>query len=153
MKGRGKVEINNMWGKKVPESLLKKAVLLTLAREGKKGEREKEVSLVLVPSSIMKELNLKFKRKSSLTDVLAFPFREEVGPAKELLGEVVVCPDVAVYQAEERGHSLEDELLLLVIHGVLHLLGYRDDREEERKLMEEKERGILKLLGRKENIV
>ena len=111
MKGRGKVEINNMWGEKVPESLLKRAVLLTLAREGKKGEREKEVSLVLVPSSIMRELNLKFKRKSSLTDVLAFPFREEVGPAKELLGEVVVCPDVAVYQAEERGHSLEDELL------------------------------------------
>ncbi len=140
-----------MWGGKVPVLLLKRAVSLTLAEEGAK--RGGGISLALVPRDLMKELNLKYRGESYLTDVLAFPFQDEIGPAKKLLGEVVICPDVAMTQAEERGHSLEEELVLLVIHGVLHLLGYGDEKEEEKKLMEEKERKILKLLGKREDIV
>jgi len=69
------------------------------------------------------------------------------------LGEVIICPEVALFQARERGHPLEDELLLLAIHGVLHLLGYKDEEDEDRRLMEEKEKNILRLLGKNEDIV
>jgi len=144
------IKINNMWGKKVPELALKRAISLTLLKE--MGE-EKEVSVALVSAAMIKKLNFKYREKDSVTDVLAFPLMGEVGPAKNLLGEIVICPEIASLEAGERGHSLQDELILLVIHGTLHLLGYRDEKEEERKLMREKEREILRLLGEKNNIV
>jgi probable rRNA maturation factor len=76
------------------------------------------------------------------TDVLAFPMDEfdtarpddpEPGPA--LLGDIVLCPSVAVRQARAAGHSMDDELVLLATHGVLHLLGYDHMEPEEEKEM------------------
>ena len=139
-----------MWGKKVPKFALKKAISLTLLKE--LGE-EKEVSVALVSAAMIRELNFKYRKKDLVTDVLAFPLAGKIGPAKDLLGEIIICPEVASLEAQERGHSLRDELILLVIHGTLHLLGYRDEREEEKEIMREKEREILRLLGEKYNIV
>lgn len=141
-----------MWGGKVPVSSLKKAISFTLHRELGKKEK-KEVSLVLVCADKIRELNCRYRGKDSVTDVLAFPLGNGIGPAKNLLGEIVICPDVALNYAKEKGHSLEDELILLAVHGTLHLLGYSDERKEEQNLMEEKEKEILKLLGKKEQIV
>ncbi len=140
-----------MWEKKVPELILKKAVYLTLAEEN--NVQDKQISLALVPSDIIRELNLKYRGEDSLTDVLAFPLQGEVGPAKRFLGEIIICPSLALIQANERGHSLEEELILLVVHGTLHLLGYKDNEDEEKRLMGNKAKNILKLLGKRENII
>ena len=140
-----------MWEKKVPELILKKAVYLTLAEEN--SLQNEQISLALVPSDIIRELNLKYRGEDSLTDVLAFPLQGEVGPAKRFLGEIIICPSLALIQANERGHSLEEELILLVVHGTLHLLGYKDNEDEEKRLMGNKAKNILKLLGKRENII
>jgi len=140
-----------MWKRKVPILSLKKAISFTLEKEW--GKVNKEISVALVPSEKMMELNFKFRGKSSTTDVLAFSFGNDIGPADKLLGEIVICPDVALSYAKEKGHSLEDELVLLAVHGTLHLLGYEDEKREDRDLMIKKEREILRLLGKKEYIV
>jgi len=139
-----------MWEGKIPEKDIKKAVSLTLTKEI--GE-EKEVSLTFVPENMIRELNLKYRKKDSSTDVLAFSLTDKFCSTENLLGEIVICPDVASLNAQERGHSLEDELLLLVIHGTLHLLGYTDETDSGKKTMVRKEKEILKLLGKGENIV
>jgi probable rRNA maturation factor len=90
----------------------------------------------------MTELHVKWMDEPGPTDVLSFPMDEldtarrpdEAGPGPALLGDVVLCPAVAADQAGQAGHSLDDELHLLTVHGVLHLLGYdhaepADERE------------------------
>lgn len=149
--GEKLIKINNMWKGKVPILSLKRAASFALKKE--MGENKKEVSIALVSMDKIEDLNFKYRGKKSVTDVLAFPLSGDVGPAKNLLGEIVICPDVALDYARAKGHSLEDELILLVVHGILHLLGYRDEEEKDRKIMIQKEKEILKLLGKKEQIV
>jgi probable rRNA maturation factor len=101
-----------------------------------------ELSILLVDVDAMTELHVKWMDEPGPTDVMSFPMDEldtarrpdEAGPGPALLGDVVLCPAVAATQAEQAGHSLDDELHLLTVHGVLHLLGYdhaepADERE------------------------
>jgi probable rRNA maturation factor len=101
-----------------------------------------ELSILLVDVAAMTELHVKWMDEPGPTDVMSFPMDEldtarrpdEAGPGPALLGDVVLCPEVAGTQAEQAGHSLDDELHLLTVHGVLHLLGYdhaepADERE------------------------
>jgi probable rRNA maturation factor len=101
-----------------------------------------ELSILLVDVEAMTELHVKWMDEPGPTDVMSFPMDEldtarrpdEAGPGPALLGDVVLCPTVAGTQAEQAGHSLDDELHLLTVHGVLHLLGYdhaepADERE------------------------
>ena len=101
-----------------------------------------ELSILLVDVPAMTELHVKWMDEPGPTDVLSFPMDEldtarrpdEAGPGPALLGDVVLCPAVAADQAGQAGHSLDDELHLLTVHGVLHLLGYdhaepADERE------------------------
>ena len=101
-----------------------------------------ELSILLVDVEAMTELHVKWMDEPGPTDVMSFPMDEldtarrpdEAGPGPALLGDVVLCPAVARTQAEQAGHSLDDELHLLTVHGVLHLLGYdhaepADERE------------------------
>jgi probable rRNA maturation factor len=89
-----------------------------------------ELSLLLVDVAAMTELNQRWMDERGPTDVLSFPMDELRPPAADaepvpgLLGDVVLCPDVAARQARAAGHTAEDELHLLTTHGVLHLLGY-----------------------------
>ena len=83
------------------------------------------------------------------TDVLSFPM-DELRPGREgepspagLLGDVVLCPEVAARQARDAGHSTEEELLLLTTHGILHLLGYDHAEPEEEKEMFALQRQLL----------
>ncbi len=131
-----------------------------LEARGVKGETE--VSLLFVDEAAMAALNEQFLGKSGPTDVLSFPIEDEPGPtgrspdfggsgpgttAEEgsltLLGDVVVCPEVAARNALEHEVSFEDEVALLVVHGLLHLLGmdHEDDAEAER--MEALEQQLL----------
>jgi len=143
------VEINNLWGKNIPEEVLKKAAFLTLQTE--LGEKEKEISITLVSGNKIRQLNRKFHKVDSFTDVLAFPMEDDFVSTKDILGDVVISPEVALRQAKK--HSFEDELALLVIHGVLHLLGYRDEKKKMREMMENRERKILKQMGISEKII
>jgi len=101
-----------------------------------------ELSVLLVDIDAMTELHVKWMGEPGPTDVMSFPMDEldtarrpdESGPAPALLGDVVLCPAVAAEQAAQAGHSVQDELHLLTVHGVLHLLGYdhaEPDQERE----------------------
>jgi probable rRNA maturation factor len=97
-----------------------------------------EVALLLVDERTIAGLNAKHLGHEGPTDVLAFPIDEPgesppAGPA--ILGDVVLCPVVAQRQASERGKSLHDELQLLTVHGLLHLLGMdHAEPDEEREM-------------------
>ena len=106
--------------------------------------KKKEMSIAIVDIERMAKLNEKFRGAKVPTDVLAFPLGGEFISTENLLGEVVISVDKAEEQARERGHSLESELTLLTVHGVLHLLGYTDEDEDKKKIMQAKEKKILR---------
>lgn len=103
-----------------------------------------ELSILLVDADTMGRLHERWMGEPGPTDVMAFPMDElETGrgpdedddPPPTLLGDVVLCPEVALRQAAVAGHSTADELHLLCTHGILHLLGYdHGDAEEEREM-------------------
>ena len=101
-----------------------------------------ELSVLCVDVDYMASLHERWMGEKGPTDVLAFPMDEldtarpdDPDPGPALLGDVVLCPAVAVRQARAAGHSMADELLLLATHGVLHLLGYDHMEPEEEKEM------------------
>lgn len=136
-----------------------------LARQvltARKVKGETEVSLLFVDEEAMAKLNQQFLGKSGPTDVLSFPIEEEPGPTGRspdfggtgpgtsaetgtltLLGDVVICPVVAARNAEEHGVTLDDEVALLVVHGLLHLLGMDHEEDAEAERMEALEQQLL----------
>ena len=131
-----------------------------LTARGVKGETE--VSLLFVDEDAMAALNQQFLGKSGPTDVLSFPIEDQPGPTGRspdfggsgpgaaaehgeltLLGDVVVCPTVAVRNAVEHEVAVDDEIALLVVHGLLHLLGMDHDEEAEAERMEALEQQLL----------
>jgi probable rRNA maturation factor len=105
------------------------------------GRDEAELSVVLVDEAAMAELNGRWRGRPRPTDVLSFSLLEGEGAEHRgaLLGDVVLCVPVAARQAAERGHDLEAELLRLLIHGTLHLLGHDHERDDEAARMEAEE--------------
>ena len=128
-----------------------------LAAEGVRGPAE--LGLGFVTESEMADLNREWMGQDGATDVLAWPLdalsdgdadvdAEDDGPMPtvdmpRLLGDVVVCPAVAARQAETAGHDIADELALLVVHGVLHVLGHDHDGPEEEAVMQAREAAHL----------
>ncbi len=108
-----------------------------------------ELAIVLVDEGAMEQLHLQWMDEPGPTDVLSFPM-DELRPGTEeamtpagLLGDIVLCPQVAMSQAETAGHSPLDELLLLTTHGILHLLGFDHAEPDEEKEMFGIQREIL----------
>lgn len=92
------------------------------------------------------KLNHRFRGKDQPTDVLSFPLADTLYPS--LLGEVVISVDTAARQARSRGHALQEELQTLLIHGILHLLGYDHEASRREALrMHRKEREVKALLA------
>jgi len=144
-----------------------------LGAEGVRGD--KELSLLFVDEPSMAELNERHMGKAGPTDVLAFPIDEDalepgrwpdngtLGPDRppvdlddlpSLLGDVVVCPAVAARQAPEHvgplhGGTLDDEVALLVVHGVLHVLGMDHAEPDEAAAMQARERALLERFHRR----
>jgi probable rRNA maturation factor len=139
-----------------------------LGEEGVRGDAE--LSIIFVDERAMSDLNARFNSKEGPTDVLAFPIDEEpseggrspdsggTGPGytpaepsdlPTLLGDVVVCPAVANRNATEHGGTathdgtLDDEIALLVVHGILHLMGMDHHEDDEAEAMEARERELL----------
>jgi probable rRNA maturation factor len=101
------------------------------------GLSKVELSIALVSDAQIKRLNKLYRNKDKPTDVLSFPIGEKVEDWL-ILGDIVISVDTAKRQAKELGHSLEEELKRLLVHGLVHLLGYDHELggEEERKFFE-----------------
>lgn len=110
-----------------------------------------EVSLSIVDKDTIHKLNKDYRNVDRETDVLSFPMDEEAfddeGNPIFLLGDIVICLDVARNQAAEFGHSLEREMMYLICHSTLHLLGYDHIEEDDRVKMRAKEKEVMKNLG------
>ncbi len=108
-----------------------------------------ELSVLLVSDRRMRALNRRYRNKDRATDVLAFPLREGRFSRFRgaLLGDVVISVQVAKRQAKECGHSLRDEIARLLVHGILHLLGYDHERNvHDAAVMARKERAIVRAI-------
>jgi len=117
-----------------------------LSQEGVDGETE--LSLIITDDEAVRELNRQFRGVDAPTDVLAFGAGAEehfvtAPDSPPYLGDVVISYQRALAQAKELGHAVGEELKLLVIHGILHLLGYDHQEEAAARKMRERERAIL----------
>lgn len=130
------IEVNNESGVQAAEEELVKLIrhILTAMHL----HPQTEVSVILADLETMEKLHIEWMDEPGATDVLSFPMDElRPGTASEptpagLLGDIVLCPAVAQDQAVAAGHSMDEELLLLTTHGMLHLMGY-DHREPDEK--------------------
>jgi probable rRNA maturation factor len=138
------------------ENWLRKIALETLDAEG--IDLPIEMGLVITDDKTIKELNKTYRGVNGPTDVLAFhmvadtpqePQIPFIGPPDGVrhLGDVVISYSQAIRQAQEQGHHTSTELELLIVHGILHLLGYDHESPQEAKQMRARENDILKRLG------
>lgn len=145
------IQINFDYRKEDIEKLpLQALTQFVLAREDKPFNTE--VSISFVTDEYIAELNEKYRKKSGPTDVLSF---ECDGVEDDLsavtlseetvfeLGDVVIAPDVASRQMHEFGTTFEEEISLLVVHGLLHLCGYDHIEDDEAEAMEQREAEVL----------
>ncbi len=141
------VEVNNESGYAVDEAEF--AALARHVLDAMHVHPQTELSILLVTSDVMSELHVQWMDEPGPTDVLSFPM-DELRPGSDseptppgLLGDVVLCPEVAAEQARRAGHSTAEELLLLTTHGILHLLGFDHAEPEEEKEMFALQRRLL----------
>ena len=137
--------------------------LAQLVLREERAPTEAEVSVIFVNEEAIADLNRRFLDEAGPTDVLAFPLDDDAPPSGRqpdeggrgpgappdgtdipvILGDVVVCPAVAERNAAEHGRAVDDELALLVVHGVLHLLDYDHAEPEQADRMQRRERELL----------
>jgi probable rRNA maturation factor len=146
----------------VPIDIMRWVELAEHVLQGERAPDDAEMAVVFVDRTTIADLNVRYLAGTGPTDVLAFPLEEEIpvgripdqggrgpGSATEppeppmAIGDVIVCPDVAQVQAEERGIPLDDEIALLVVHGTLHLFGYDHAEPDEAARMQQRERELL----------
>ncbi len=129
---------------------LRRAAVETLAQRilVEAGVPSAELSLLVVGDRLMRRLNGRYRRKDATTDVLAFPMREAPGPNPLLLGDVVISLPQAARQARAQNVPLNRELAQLLVHGILHLLGYDHEHSSvEAQRMQRKERAVLSAIS------
>ncbi len=126
-----------------------KEIVTKVLNAAELGEHSLNICFVDEPSMI--ELHHQFKKKRKVTDVLSFPLPEEEAQfehTKNILGDVVICVKQAVLQAQELGHSLEEEIAVLCAHGLFHLLGLDHEvSEEEASMQMQGEMYLLEVAG------
>lgn len=111
---------------------------------------EGELSILLADDAKMMELNQAYRGKTGPTNVLAFPMTEEADQDVDsgMLGDIVISVDSAAREAEETGEKLEETVYRLLVHGVLHLLGFDHELSSDDALhMEEEQERLLKMIG------
>lgn len=141
------VEINNESGVDVDEAAIQRLVMY--AFEHLNVHPDAEVAIQMVDEGAMERLHIEWMDEPGPTDVLSFPM-DELRPGTDdeptppgLLGDIVLCPQVAIAQAATAGHSTMDELLLLTTHGLLHLLGFDHAEPAEEREMFGIQRDVL----------
>lgn len=131
-------------GKKFPARKLKTLAtkILQILDRG-----ESELSIALIGNAEMRRLNARFRNKDYATDVLSFPIEDTWPGTAHLAGDVIISVDKAREQAGERQRSLDEEMTTLLIHGVLHLLGYDHERSaKDARIMKRLENKIFRAL-------
>ena len=142
------IDVNNESGVDVDEKAL--ARLSRFVLDELRIHPLAELSVLLVDSDAMSALHVQWMDEAGPTDVLSFPMDElrpgtdDREPEPGLLGDVVICPQVAAEQAVKNGHPAEQELHLLCTHGILHLLGYDHADPDEEKQMFDLQRDLLR---------
>ncbi|WP_368496673.1 rRNA maturation RNase YbeY [Herbiconiux sp. A18JL235] len=141
------IELNNESSIEVDETALLR--LASYALDQMHVHPDAELAIVLVDEAAMEQLHVQWMDEPGPTDVLSFPM-DELRPGTEdaptpagLLGDVVLCPQVAEEQAKAAKHSTLEELLLLTTHGILHLLGFDHAEPDEEREMFGIQRDIL----------
>ena len=142
------VEINNLSSEVIDELSFKKIVRSILKKENKEGE----ISIALVKSEEIRKLNKDYRKKDSATDVLSFPNRNDIIETKDkkecFIGEIVLCPEQIRENSQELKSNFTKELYWALVHGVLHLLGYKHKSLGDAKKMEEKEEYYLNFFNK-----
>jgi len=142
------VEINNLTDFPIDKRFFKKVAQEILKNESKENN---SLSVAFVKEEEIKKLNNKYLKKNKPTDVLSFPhntdFLKETRNFKDSLGEIVICPSMVEKNAKQLSVSIKRELSRVLIHGILHLLGYEHEKGEKRaKEMGKKENYYLSLI-------
>ena len=131
------IETNNLAGAKVKEDFLKKIARTVL------GKKKFDLSIVLVGQARIKELNMEYRRANRPTDVLSFFYGDS--------GEIVLCPSVIKQNAREYKVAFQNELSRILIHGILHLLGFDHEKgkEKAKKMRAKEEYYLSKTYGKR----
>lgn len=143
-----KIIIRDLQKKKIPFSK-RKIIEFTRKILKYKGYQDFGLSIIFVDEDFIKKLNLKYLKKRSPTDILTFPLGEN---PENFLGDIVISIDSAIKNSSIFKTTLKSEILLYLTHGVLHLLGYSDNTERKRKIMESEQKRILALLKHEEGL-
>jgi len=128
------IEINNNTKNKIDEKYLEKNIIKILNILNLKN---KYISFAIVSKNEIHKMNLDYRKKDKETDVLSFPFVfvKSIWDFKKFketdLGEIIICYDVVKKQSKEFNKSIEEETLFLSLHGILHLLGFEDEKTEK----------------------
>ncbi|MEP6757509.1 MAG: rRNA maturation RNase YbeY [Chthonomonadales bacterium] len=150
IESKASVIVKNALSRDIDITPLKRAAIRTLEAEGAESS---EVSILLTDDAQLHELNLEYRSQDKPTDVLSFALRDHVAnesfsPAAvtveylEPLGDVVISLETAERQAATHDRTLDQELCLLTVHGILHLLGYDDMTDEGAEEMQTRERAL-----------
>jgi len=131
-------------GRAVSSRKLRKVALEVLELVEKS---QAELTIALVGNAEIRKLNAKFRKKDYPTDVLSFPAGDELPTGVQLLGDVVISVERAKEQAKERRRTLNEEMVTLLIHGIVHLLGYDHERSpKDARIMDRLEKKIYRAL-------
>ncbi len=125
------------------EEAVERAVEAVLKEESLDGDFE--VSVSFVTNQEIRELNKEYRNVDSETDVLSFPMNEEF-EGLIILGDIVISTQKIIEQAHDLGNSLEREMSYLIVHSMLHLIGYDHMENDEKSIMRAKEKKIMKNL-------
>ena len=128
------IEVTNTSGQLVPATEINS--LLTFALLELALNPECEINVSFVNDDYMTELHIKWMDEPGTTDVLSFPMDMPETPGEAVtLGDIVISPVVAAEQAKAQGHSIEHEIYILAVHGLLHIIGYDHADKAEEKVM------------------
>ncbi|MEC4014786.1 rRNA maturation RNase YbeY [Streptomyces sp. H27-D2] len=142
------IDVNNESGQDIDEQAVLDVARYALARM--RIHPLSELSVIVIDTDAMEQLHIQWMDEPGPTDVMSFPMDELRPPDKDdeeppqgLLGDIVLCPEVAKKQGDAAGHSMDEELHLLTVHGVLHLLGYDHEEADEKAEMFGLQKAIL----------
>jgi probable rRNA maturation factor len=131
-------------GKEFPSRKLKKVAQRVLEIV---EQDQAELCMALVGNAEIRKLNAQFRKKDYPTDVLSFPAGDELPTGGQLLGDVVISVEKAKEQAKESRRTLNEEMVMLLIHGIVHLLGYDHERSpKDARIMDRLEKKIYRAL-------
>jgi len=139
------IEIINLTEKEINNKLVKETCEKVLRKEKIKGD----IEIALVGPSRIRKINKIYRNKNKATDILSFeekkfPFEEKIAELnRNKLGDLIICPARIKKTAKREGIEFETLLVRVLIHGILHLLGYNHQERGEAKIMEEKEKKYL----------